>query len=263
MLPPNARGGLSLSRADDNPLQLLVRKLEVHYPLSADDRMAVLSLPHTLRRLEAQSYTMREGDRAERCAVLLSGYAFRHKLTGEGARQIMSIHIPGDALDFQNLFLGETDHNVQMLTRGQVAEIPSHALEELALTNRDVGRAILVSTLVEASIFREWVLNIGRRDARSRVAHLLCEFAYRLTAYGLMPSGTYELPMTQEQLADATGLTAVHVNRVLQALQREGLIDRDRRMVRFPSWERMRDVADFNPRYLHMSEAADQAAHLG
>ena len=247
-------GGRTLSRYQDSPLEPLVRKLEAHLPLTDSDRGEILALPHNIRRLEAQSYTMREGDRPDKCAVLLSGYAFRHKLTGEGARQIMALHIPGDALDFQNLFLKESDHNVQMLTRGVVAEIPMAALEKLVLSNSDVGRAILVTTLIEASIFREWALNIGRRDARSRIAHLLCEFAYRLTAYGLQPSGTYELPMTQEQLADATGLTAVHVNRVLQGLQREGLIDRDRRMVRFPSWERMRDVADFNPRYLHTRE---------
>ena len=232
-----------------------MRKLELHLPLSEADRKAILALPHTLRRLEAQSYTMREGDRPERCAVLVSGFAYRHKLTGEGSRQIVSLHIPGDALDLQNLFLRESDHNIQMLTRGVVAEVPGAALEALVLSNRDVGRAVLTSTLIEASIFREWELNLGRRDARSRVAHLLCEFAYRLRAYGHHPTGTYELPMTQEQLADATGLTAVHVNRVLQGLQREGLIDRDRRMIRFPSWERMSDVADFNPRYLHISES--------
>lgn len=234
----------------------------MHARLSDDDRLEILKLPYTLRQLEAQSYTMREGDRPDRCAVVLSGYAFRHKLTGDGARQILAIHIPGDALDFQNLFLGECDHNVQMLTRGTVAEIPSHTIEELAFANRDVGRAILISTLVEASIFREWVLNVGRRDARSRISHLLCEFAFRLTAHGFQPSGTYELPMTQEQLADATGLTAVHVNRVLQGLQRDGLIDRDRRMIRFPSWERMRDVADFNPRYLHTREPVTESANL-
>lgn len=213
-----------------------------------------MALPSAVRRLEGQAYVAREGDRPEKCTVLLSGYAFRHKVTGDGARQILAIHIPGDAPDFQNMFLAESDHNIQMLTRGTVAEIPMHALEELALSNSEIARAILVTTLVEASIFREWAVNIGRRDARSRVAHLLCEFAYRLTAVGLNPSGTYELPMTQEQLADATGLTAVHVNRVLQALQREGLIDRDRRMIRFPSWERLQDVADFNPRYLHSRE---------
>jgi CRP-like cAMP-binding protein len=231
-----------------------VSKLELHHPLTADDRDAILDLPYKMRTLEAQSYTLREGDRPNVCAVLLSGYAYRHKLTGQGARQIMALHIPGDALDFQNMFLKESDHNVQMLTRAIVAEVPRPALEQLVLTHSNVGRAILIFTLVEASIFREWTLNIGRRDARTRIAHLLCEFAYRLTAFGL-PSGPYELPMTQEQLADSTGLTAVHVNRVLQGLQRDGLIDRERRMIRFPSWERMRDVADFNPRYLHMREA--------
>jgi len=110
---------------------------------------------------------------------------------------------------------------------------------------------ILVSTLVEASIFREWTVNVGRRDARSRISHLLCEFAYRLDLQGLSPAGTYELPITQEQLADATGLTPVHVNRVLQRLQAEELIDRDRRIIRFPDYRRLQDVADFNTRYLH------------
>jgi len=238
----------------ENPLELLIRKLKTHHDLTPEDHRALMALPMKFRTLEAQSYTMREGDKPDRCAVLLSGYAIRHKLTGEGARQIVAIHIPGDAMDFQNMFMAESDHNVQMLTRGTVAEIPRAPLEELVLGNPNIGRAVLLFTLVEASIFREWTLNIGRRDARSRIAHLLCEFAYRMSTQGLCPDGTYELPMTQEQLADATGLTSVHVNRVLQALKREGLIERDRRMVRFVSWDGMRDVGDFNPRYLHARE---------
>ena len=251
-----------MDRLEESPLALLLRKLESHHALDERDRAAVEALPYKLRTLEAQSYTMREGDRPDRFAVLLSGYAFRHKLTGDGSRQIMSIHIPGEALDFQNMFLAESDHNVQMLTRGTVAEIPRPPLEDLVLHNSNVARAIQIFTLVEASIFREWVLNIGRRDARSRIAHLLCEFSYRLTALGIAPDGPYELPMTQEQLADATGLTAVHVNRVLQGLQRDGLIERDRRIIRFPSWDRMRDVADFNSRYLHSREfIGDEVVH--
>jgi CRP-like cAMP-binding protein len=222
--------------------------------LSEEDRAAILDLPYKLRWLEAQSYTLREGDLPDRCAVLVSGYAFRHKLTGNGDRQILSLQVPGDALDFQNMFLKESDHNVQMLTRGQVAEIPRQPLEELVLTHSAVGRAILIHTLVEASIFREWVVNVGRRDSRSRIAHLLCEFAYRLSAHGLAGTGFYELPITQEQLADATGLTAVHVNRVLKGLQAEGLIERNRRIVSFPDWQRLREVGDFNPRYLHTRE---------
>ena len=240
----------------ETALQLLARQLDLHHRLTEDDKQAILGLPHKIRRLEAQSYTMREGDRPDRCAVLLQGFAIRHKLTGDGSRQILSINIPGEALDFQNLFLDESDHNVQMLTRGIVAEIPRSAIQALLLSHPEVGRAILVTALAEASIFREWAVNIGRRDSRTRIAHLLCEFAYRLSAQGLVGSGVYELPMTQEQLADATGLTAVHVNRVLQALQRDGLIDRDRRMVRFPSWQRRQDVADFNPLSLHTRELA-------
>jgi CRP-like cAMP-binding protein len=201
--------------------------------------------------VEPHSYCVREGDRPERCAIIVSGYAFRHKITGEGHRQILSINIPGEAVDFQNLFIAESDHNVQMLTRGQLAEIPMHSIEELVLAQPHVARAVLTMSLVEASIFREWAVNVGRRDARSRIAHLLCEFAYRLSLQGFEPDGSYELPMTQEQLADATGLTSVHVNRVLKALQAEGLIDRDRRVVSFPDWQRLRDVGDFNARYLH------------
>jgi CRP-like cAMP-binding protein len=240
----------------ETALQLLARKLNLHHRLSDGDQRAILGLPHKIRRLEAQSYILREGDLPDRCAVLLQGYAFRHKFTGDGSRQILAINIPGEALDFQNLFLEEADHNVQMLSRGVIAEVPREAIEELIVAHPEIGRAILISTLVEASVFREWVVNIGRRDSRSRIAHLLCEFAYRLNPNDLSTFGIYELPITQEQLADATGLTAVHVNRVLQALQREGLIERDRRMIRFPSWERMQDAADFNPRYLHTQELA-------
>ena len=168
-----------MDQVRENPLDLLIRKIRTHHPLSREDQAAILNLPFKLRYLEAQSYTIREGDRPDRCAVLLSGFAYRHKVTGDGSRQIMALHIPGEALDFQNMFLSESDHNVQMLTRGQVAEIPREPLEKLVLDNPDVGRAVMIFTLVEASIFREWVLNIGRRDARSRIAHVLCEFAYR------------------------------------------------------------------------------------
>jgi CRP-like cAMP-binding protein len=145
-----------------------VRKLEAHLAITDADRADGLALPHHVRRLEAQSYTMREGDRPDKCAVLLSGFAFRHKVTGEGARQIMALHIPGDALDFQNLFLKESDHTVQMLTRGIVAEIPMIALEQLTLSNSDVGRAILITTLIEASTFR---MDAQHRAARRSQPH--------------------------------------------------------------------------------------------
>lgn len=235
-----------------SPLDLMVRKLAQHSLLDEHDREGILSLPHTVRILEPSSYTVREGDPPQGCAVLLSGYAFRQKVTSDGARQIVAIHIPGEALDLQHLFLDVADHSVQTLSRAEVAFIPRAALQELMRVRPAVRHAILVSILVDASIFREWVLNVGRRDARTRMAHLLCEVAVRLEAQGLAAEYRYELPMTQEQLADAVGLTPVHVNRTLKSLEADGLITRNRRQVSFPDWQRMREVADFTQRYLHL-----------
>jgi len=144
-----------------------------------------------------------------------------------------------------------SDHSVQMLTRGDVAFVERNKLQELALARPAIGHAILIKTLIKASIFREWVLNVGRRKARERMAHVLCELGSRLDAIGLTEEHGYELPMTQEELADVLGLTPVHVNRTLTALGAEGLIVRTRGSISFPDWERMREVGDFNERYLH------------
>jgi CRP-like cAMP-binding protein len=235
-----------------SPLEPMAEMLGRRSEISGPDRAAIIGLPHTIRTLEPASYLVREGDPPVQCGVLLSGFAYRQKITGEGGRQIIAIHIPGEALDFQNIFLDEADHNVQMLTRGEVAFVPRAALQALLRERPAVAHAVLVTTLIDASIFREWVLNVGRRNSRARLAHVLCEFAIRLEDAGLADEVGYELPMTQEQLADALGLTPVHVNRTLKTLEAEGLIKRSKRNIGFPDWERMRHVADFNQRYLHL-----------
>jgi CRP-like cAMP-binding protein len=180
-----------------SPLALLLRKLETHATLGEADRQAILTLPFTRNMLEPHAYIIREGDDPHHCAILMSGFAFRHKLTGDGARQIVALNIPGDALDFQNLYLDVSDHNVQTLTRTEVAVISRADLQNLALLRPGIGRAIVTSILVEASMFREWVVNIGRRSARQRLAHLLCEWSLRLDAQGLTGEYGYELPMTR------------------------------------------------------------------
>src|SRR5690606_25535026 len=119
-----------------------------------------------------------------------------------------------------------------------------------------VARAMWIDTLVDGSIFREWVMNVGRRDARQRIGHLLCEFARRMQIAGLGDTSGYRLPMTQEQLADATGLTPVHVNRTLKGLEAEGLIVREKRNLHIPDWERLREMSGFNELYLHLDLAA-------
>jgi CRP-like cAMP-binding protein len=249
-----------LPTSDKHPLSLLVRKLGTHAPLDEADRQAILALPYTLKQIEPQGYIVREGDMPSGMGVLYSGFAFRQKLTGDGSRQIVALHIPGDPIDLQNLYLDESDHNVQALTRAEVAFVQRPDVNDIAIARPAVGRALFIAALVEASIFREWILNVGRRAAQARVAHVLCELAVRLEAQGLADRYGYQLPMTQEQLADVVGLTPVHVNRTLKTLEGNGLIKRDRRQVSFPDWQALRDVGDFNQRYLHL-EVQEKAAN--
>lgn len=234
------------------PLTPFLRRLLNHGPLSEGDQAAVLALPHTLRHLESDKYVVREGDTPSHSCVLVSGFAVRHKIVADGARQILNVHVAGDMVDLQNSLLRVADHNVQTLTKSTLAFIPREALIELAFSRPAVGKVLWLETLIEGSISREWIANVGRRDAKSKVGHLLCEFAYRLDAVGLGEECNYELPMTQEQLADAVGLTAVHVNRTLKALDKEGLTQRSRRSVVIRDWKRMAKASDFTPTYLHL-----------
>jgi CRP-like cAMP-binding protein len=241
-----------MSQIPEHALALMVRKLSLWTELSPNDRDEIFTLPHQRRHLDAGQYLVWDGDQPQNCCLLLSGFAYRHKHAGNGGRQIVSIHMKGDLIDLQNSLLGIADHNVQMLTAGEVALIPVDAIRRLAFHNPAVGMAMWYETLVDGSIFREWVLNIGRRDARTRIAHLLCEFALRLQVAELGDRTNYELPITQEQLADAVALTPVHVNRTLMKLEQDGLITRTKRMITIVDWTKLAKVADFEPRYLHL-----------
>ena len=233
-------------------LSPLVAKLRNLVPLDEDDEQAILALPHTIRRLSLAQYIVREGDVATHSCLVVSGFAMRHKIVGDGGRQIVNIHMAGDMVDLQNALLSVADHNVQALTPMTAAFIPRDALVALAFARPTVGRALWLETLVEGSIAREWIANVGRRDARTRVAHLLCEFAMRLEAVGLGAQCNYQLPMTQEQIADTVGLTPVHVNRTLKLLDAEGLTRRSKRSVTIHDWKDLAATGDFNPVYLHL-----------
>jgi CRP-like cAMP-binding protein len=219
--------------------------------LADQDRAALVALPFTRKSFNKDAYLVEEGERATDCALLLSGFAYRQKLVSDGARQIISIHIPGEFVDLQNSMLHISDHNVQSLNRSEVALVPAAALRHLAHNNPVIGRAIWLDTLIDSSIFREWVVNVGRRDARTRIAHLLCELALRLEASGTGAEATYPFPLTQDQLADATGLTPVHTNRTLQSLRKDGLISLSSNSLKVLDWDRLREVGDFSERYLH------------
>ena len=236
---------------EGHPLNLLVRKLRTNASLDEGDVAAILALPNQVRSVSPSTYLMREGQPPLQCCVLVTGFAFRQKITGDGGRSILSLHIPGEPLDFQSLFLERADHNAQALTEGTVAMIPIAAIRETMRHHPAIATAILTSNQIEASVSREWLVNVARRDARSRLAHLLCEFAVRMDIQGLQSEGVYVLPMNQEQIGDALGLTAVHVNRTIKGLEREGLLIRNGRTIEFPNITALSNVGDFNRLYLH------------
>lgn len=251
MLPPFSGKPMQRNSIHDSIIASLTR----HAALDEDDYAALRGLQLSPRQIEPSTYLVREGEKPTRCAFILSGFTYRQKLTSNGARQIVSLQIPGEFVDLQNLWLNESDHNVQALTRTQIADIDIGALRTVVTTRPAIATAMWRTSLIDSSIFREWIVNIGRRDAHTRVGHLLCEFSLRLEAAGIATTGAYDLPMTQEQLGDTVGLTPVHVNRVLKALAQRGLIERDRRQIRIVDWVGLRDASDFNPRYLHLGQS--------
>jgi CRP-like cAMP-binding protein len=242
----------------------MVQKLLRWDILDRGDEHALLSLPHQVRSVSKHHHLVREREETTHCCLMISGYSTRHKIVASGARQIVAIHMRGDMIDLQNAMLGVADHSVQMLTDGEVASIPREALRDLALARPRIGLALWSDTLVDGSVFREWIANVGRRDSVTRLAHLLCEFALRLKMAGLGEQSGYELPMTQEELADTLGLTSVHVNRTLKELERLGLIARSTvRSISIADWRQLAAVGDFDSTYLHLSKTEPAPAQPG
>lgn len=245
----------AMSRDDrESGLSLFLRKLMSHSPLTPEAQSAIASLPFSYRRLEPNGVILREGDPTDICPVLLSGFAFRQKATRGGGRQIVALKMPGDPLDFQSLYVRRADHTLQALTTVELAVLANADVERLLLAHAGFARSVVADIVIEASIGREWLLNIGRRNALSRLAHLVCEIHYRLyvSGRGLLES---DLPLTQEQLADLLGLTTVHVNRTIKALERQGAINRNGRRIRIGDLDKLRTIAEFNDLYLHPGDA--------
>jgi CRP-like cAMP-binding protein len=232
----------------------LVRKLRLSTPLDPADIAAIERLPMVVRELPDQTAIVREGERPSQSCLIIEGYACRSKTTDSGKRQILSIHIPGEIPDLQSLHLHVMDHDLTTQSRSTVGFISHDAIRALTRERPLVADALWRETLIDAAVFREWIVNVGRRAAVSRMAHLLAEIGVRLEAIGLAEGRRYELPMTQIDLADALGLSSVHVNRVIQELRRDGLIEMHKHTVTLLDLPRLTKLADFDALYLHQSQ---------
>jgi len=232
----------------------LIRKLESILVLSEDETDVLRNVSGTVKTVGPRQDLVREGDRPHECCLILDGFAYRYKLTETGKRQIFSFHIPGDIPDLQSLHIDVMDHSLAALTATKAMFIPHETVCDLMRRCPRIGDAFWRDTLIDAAVFREWIMNLGRREAYGRMAHLLCEFYVRLRAVGLTNGPAYEFPLTQAELADATGLSAVHVNRTLQELRGEGLITLRAGAVTVLDWDRLREAGEFDPTYLHLEQ---------
>ena len=232
----------------------LVRKLASVTTLSEEDRDAVRALPMQIVQLKADQDIVREGDRPTRSCLVIEGLTAIYKLAGDGKRQIMAFQLPGDVPDLQSLHLHRLDNGVTTLTPCTVGFIRHEDLRRLCRDHPLVADALWRTTLIDVAVFREWIVNVGQRNAYQRMAHLLMETLTRLEAIGRSEEDSCEFPITQTELGDATGMSGVHVNRILQELRSDHLIEiRGGRFVALDR-KRLTQVGDFNPAYLHLEQ---------
>ncbi|RXT46542.1 Crp/Fnr family transcriptional regulator [Bosea sp. Tri-44] len=238
--------------ATQEHLEGLVLKLETVTPLSEEERRLLLGLPLSVRRFEAYRDIVSEGERTKQCCLVIEGLVCRYKLVANGERQILSLHIPGDIPDLHSLHIEEMDHSLGTLTAATVGFIPHEAVRNVTRASYRVSEAFWREALIDAAIFREWMVGIGRRSATSRIAHFLCEFVTKMKAIGLSDGVTCDLPMTQPEIADALGLSTVHTNKKLRELRQAKLVRIRANRVTVMDWDGLCELGEFDPRYLHL-----------
>lgn len=232
-------------------LHPLIRKLETFSPLNEDEKAALRAAPAQLRGLAAREDLLREDDPPLGANLVLEGLAYRYKLLPGGRRQILAWLLPGDLCDTRMIILKRMDHAIAAFVPSRIAVYSPEALADVGRRFPRVRRAIWWSHLVSEAIAREWLVSLGQRTAVERAAHLLCEIHYRLRAVGIAAEDSFSLPVTQNELGDTLGLSTVHVNRTMQELRREGLINQRGRDIELLDGPGLRRIAGFDPKYLH------------
>ncbi|GLS43169.1 Crp/Fnr family transcriptional regulator [Methylobacterium brachythecii] len=236
----------------DNPL---VRKLQRFARLSTGDKQALNEAARlNVRRIGPREDIIREGESPDQVNLILSGWACRYKQLEDGRRQIIAFFLPGDLCDTHVFVMREMDHSIGTLSAVTVAEIGRDTLTAITEQHPRVTQALWWEMLVATAVQREWTVNIGQRTATERLGHLFCELFLRMRAVDLTDGTSCELPITQVDLADALGLSNVHVNRVLQELRANGLVTLRGRLLTIPDLPALKAASLFNPNYLHLDQ---------
>ena len=233
----------------------LFRRLQTTTDAGQDDLSALGALPYTLRNYRENQVVLRDGDRTNDCCLIADGFCVSSKTIADGKRQILSIHLPGDLPDLQTLHLATMDHDLVALSDCTLAFIAHAAIRDLIRGRPAVGDIFWRDTLVDGAVFREWIVNVGQRAAHNRLAHLIVELRERLRLIGRVGGSTFAMPLTQEQLGEALGVTSVHTNRILRQLRIDGVVELQRGMVRILNENKLQKLAQFDGRHLHLSSS--------
>jgi CRP-like cAMP-binding protein len=233
-----------------NPLTM---KLEQFTSFSPAERLQLdelLNYPkHTFARGKE---IISEGDKVDDIHLVLTGLATRSKSLPDGTRQLMAFLVPGDLCDVEVFVLEAMDHDIIALTETTCVLIPAKEIEKLLTESSNLTRALWWSTMTDSAVLREWIVNHGSREARERLAHIFCELLIRYRIVGGTSDDSVPFPITQEELAEATGMTPVHVNRMLGQLKADGLINLNSKTLTVLDFDRLKEVAQYNGNYLHL-----------
>jgi CRP-like cAMP-binding protein len=231
-------------------LNPFVRKIESLAPLSNDHRGALEGLTDRVYHVGSRERIIEEGEAPHFVNIVLSGWACRYKVLPDGRRQIIALLLPGDMCDPYVFLMRTMDHALGALTPVTLAKVPAQAIRDLTANGPELAEALWWQMLEATEIQREWTISLGRRTAVERLAHLFCEVSVRLGAIGLTNGHECDMPITQGDLADAMGMSTVHVNRSLQEMRANGLIELRGKRLNILDRTRLTELAMFDPTYL-------------
>lgn len=231
-------------------LKLFVGRLASRSTLTDEEQRAVLGLTGRIKLVPAHVDFVRQREHLDHASLIVDGLAGRFGQNRDGARQITCLHIPGDMADLSSVVGATGGWGLTALARTTILQVPHRDLRRLAARHAGVAEAFWRDGVADGSIFSEWVVNVGRRDALARLAHLLCEMAIRNARSGGGDPDSFALPMTQSQLGDATGLTSVHVNRTIRELRMRAVVTMHLGQVTIHDWKGLVAIGDFDDSFM-------------
>lgn len=231
-----------------------LKKLRVRDAISEEEERAIRALISEVREFPQDRVVVRRHQEIHESLLLLDGWAARTKDLRDGGRQISELAFAGDFTDLHGFTLKRLDHNIATITPCRFAVAPHERVQATLERHPHLARLYWMMTNIDGSIHREWTVSLGRRTALSRMAHLFCEILERLKVVGLADNDSYDFPLTQQEFGECLGLTAVHVNRTLQGLRRQGLIQVENKRATILNLPGLRSLGEFDPDYLYLEK---------